>query len=248
MTERDQPPSVDAPPGTVIPLASGPMPVIYVHHVRARRYLLRVDDAGRARVTVPRSGTLRGAWTFVQKHAAWLERQRERRALAAPPQRSWGEGAEVLFRGEKAALRSEPLGRVLLLRFADQSLTALPEMTDWRPAVESYLWWLARQELPARVAELAPRLGVVCRRVTVRNQRSRFGSCSATGNLSLHWRLIQMPPEVRDYVIFHELAHLREMNHSARFWALVAQVCPDFQEARAWLRAQRDLLHAPGEC
>ena len=78
--------------------------------------------------------------------------------------------------------------------------------------------------------------GISVRRVSVRNQRSRWGSCSRRGTISLNWRLIQTPVFVRDYVILHELAHLRQMNHSARFWREVARLCPDFQIAEAWLK------------
>ena len=73
-------------------------------------------------------------------------------------------------------------------------------------------------------------------RVTVRAQKTRWGSCSARGTLSLNWRLIHAPPEVVDYLIIHELMHRREMNHSARFWKLVAQACPDYPAAEQWLK------------
>jgi predicted metal-dependent hydrolase len=76
----------------------------------------------------------------------------------------------------------------------------------------------------------------------VRNQRSRWGSCSPRGTISLNWRLIQAPPNVRDYIILHELCHLRQMNHSDRFWREVASVCPDYQRAELWLKRNGDLL------
>jgi predicted metal-dependent hydrolase len=74
------------------------------------------------------------------------------------------------------------------------------------------------------------------RRVIVRNQKSRWGSCSVRGTISLNWRLIQVPDFVRDYIILHELAHLRHLNHSARFWAEVKRVCPDYLAAEVWLK------------
>jgi predicted metal-dependent hydrolase len=73
-------------------------------------------------------------------------------------------------------------------------------------------------------------------RVSIRNQRSRWGSCGPDGHICLNWRLVRMPPAVRDYVIVHELMHLRRMDHSAAYWALVAAACPDYQAARRWLR------------
>jgi predicted metal-dependent hydrolase len=108
--------------------------------------------------------------------------------------------------------------------------------------VERHLWKLAAKEFPPRVFELAAAHQLPVRRVTVRNQRSRWGSCSRRGTISLNWRLIQAPPFVRDYLIFHELAHLREMNHSHRFWREVERLCPEFEIAEQWLRKNSSLL------
>jgi len=91
-------------------------------------------------------------------------------------------------------------------------------------------------ELPARLLELAAAVGVSVRKVSVRNQRQRWGSCSRAGHICLNWRLVTMPPWVRDYVIYHELMHLKRMDHSPAFWQLVAEVCPDYESARRWLR------------
>ena len=96
----------------------------------------------------------------------------------------------------------------------------------------------AARELPARLMELASSLGCQVAGVTVRNQRSRWGSCSPAGRISLNWRLVQVPPLVRDYVLLHELTHLAVSNHSPKFWKALAAVCPWHREARAWLRAR----------
>lgn len=96
---------------------------------------------------------------------------------------------------------------------------------------------MARRELPGQVQALADEHGCVIVRVSVRNQRSRWGSCSTRGTVSLNWRLIQMPPAVRDYIILHELMHTKEMNHSHRFWSRVEAVCPDFTVHERWLKA-----------
>jgi predicted metal-dependent hydrolase len=97
----------------------------------------------------------------------------------------------------------------------------------------------ARKELPARLLELAAHHGLMVSRVSIRNQQWRWGSCSPSGHICLNWRLVDMPPSVRDYVIIHELMHLKRMDHSRRFWKLVAAACPDYQAARAWLRTYR---------
>ena len=95
----------------------------------------------------------------------------------------------------------------------------------------------AKCELPPRLMELAAQHGLTVTRVSVRNQRWRWGSCSRSGHICLNWRLVQMPDAVRDYVMLHELMHLKRMDHSPRFWKLVEKACPDYQAARAYLRA-----------
>ena len=104
------------------------------------------------------------------------------------------------------------------------------------PEVERELWARAKRELPARVRELARAQGLTVSRISVRNQRWRWGSCSKDGHVCLNWRLAQMPEWVRDYVIVHELMHLKRMDHSRKFWALVAKACPEYEAARHWLR------------
>jgi predicted metal-dependent hydrolase len=94
----------------------------------------------------------------------------------------------------------------------------------------------ARRELPARLLELATRYGLAVSRVSVRNQRARWGSCGRDGHICLNWRLVLMPASVRDYVLVHELMHLRRMDHSPAYWRLVAEACPDYRSARDWLR------------
>jgi predicted metal-dependent hydrolase len=102
----------------------------------------------------------------------------------------------------------------------------------------------ARRELPVRLLELAASLGLHVRKVSVRDQRHRWGSCSPSGLICLNWRLITMPDWVRDYVLYHELMHLERMDHSPAFWKLVAAVCPRYEEARRWLRRHGHAPHA----
>ena len=100
----------------------------------------------------------------------------------------------------------------------------------------------AAEYIPGRVACYAPLIGVSYGRITIRNQRSRWGSCSSKGNLNFNWRLILAPGEVLDYVVVHELAHRREMNHSERFWRLVENILPDYQRQRRWLKENGETL------
>lgn len=97
----------------------------------------------------------------------------------------------------------------------------------------------AKRELPPRLLELAAEHDLAVSRVSIRNQQWRWGSCSRSGHICLNWRLVQMPDAIRDYVMLHELMHLKRMDHSPRFWKLVAAACPDYQAARAWLRIYR---------
>ena len=107
------------------------------------------------------------------------------------------------------------------------------------PDVRRQLVARARTELPARLRELAAQTGLTVARVSIRNQRWRWGSCSPSGHICLNWRLVTMPDWVRDYVLIHELMHLKRMDHSRTFWKLVGAACPRFREARAWLRDRR---------
>jgi predicted metal-dependent hydrolase len=95
---------------------------------------------------------------------------------------------------------------------------------------------LAQRELPARVQHLSATHGIAVSAISVRAQRTRWGSCSPRGEISLNWRLVQVPEWVRDYVILHELAHRRHLNHSTRFWEEVKRLCPDYEAAETWLR------------
>lgn len=209
--------------------------VHYVRHPRARRYRLAWLRDGTARCTLPMRGSLTEARRFVERSRPWLAGRiaahRDMPSRVAP----WTPGTRVWFRGELTELRSSgPDGRLQLL---DWEIPAPPAGTaDLRGHVERAMFALAARELPDRTLELAEPHGLPVRRIAVRNQRSRWGSCSRRGTVSLNWRLVQVPLFVRDYILFHELAHLRHMNHSARFWAEVSALCPAWEEAERWLR------------
>ena len=104
------------------------------------------------------------------------------------------------------------------------------------PEVEQELRARAHRELPPRLLALAEQNGLTVNRVTIRDQRSRWGSCSAKGHIALNYRLMLMPDSVRDYILVHELMHLRQADHSRKFWRLVEAACPGFREAERWLR------------
>jgi predicted metal-dependent hydrolase len=112
------------------------------------------------------------------------------------------------------------------------------------PDVVRQLITRARRELPVRLLELAAEHGLTVARISIRNQRWRWGSCSPSGHICLNWLLVTMPDWVRDYVLIHELMHLKRMDHSRKFWKLVAAACPRFRDARAWLRDRRTFRSA----
>ena len=208
----------------------GPTPIEYRKRPNARRYIMRLNDAGDGGcVTIPRGGSLAEARTFAKRNANWLEQRLRQRREAA--KESGGNG-KILFRGEEIDIHT-----------SNPVLPVSPNGGEGDEArLKRALWKLAWDELPRRVAELAAQHGLTVKRVSVRNQRSRWGSCSARGVVSLNWRLVQTPDFVRDYIIVHELMHLREMNHSSRFWKLVYEAYPRTDEAEKWLKRHAGLL------
>jgi predicted metal-dependent hydrolase len=219
-------------------LSSSDLQVKIRRHPRARRYVLRLLEDRSARLTIPRGGTMEEAEKFLQRNLAWLERAFKRLVNQPVRPREWRVGAEILLRGEMHRLEETAGG----VRLGEESIAASDVSIDLRSVIESHLWTLAMREFPAQVFHWAKIHDVNATRVTVRNQRSRWGSCSRKGAISLNWRLIQAPPVVQEYIILHELMHLRQMNHSAKYWREVEQVCPNYREAERWLRKHAWLL------
>ena len=233
------PSSPNSPPHGSLEVGGQRVPLVFVRNLRARRYVLRLRPDGAARVTVPRGGSMAEAKLFAGRNLAWLETQLKRPPPPLP--QPWRPGSEVLFRGELVRLEVEVNGHPVI-RLGLEKLLVSALAPDLRPAVERHLRRLADAELPARVMELATAHQLAVQHVTVRDQRTRWGSCSRRGTISLNWRLVQTPPNVRDYIILHELMHLREMNHSPRFWRQVEAVCPDYLQAERWLKQNSRLL------
>ena len=211
-------------------------PLLYRRHPRARHYLLRLRADKTVVVTVPRGGSLEFARQFAASRRRWLEKHwRLLDSRPAPPP-VLRPGMTALLRGRPVALETRLRDGLLEIWFDNERLPVGASEENLRPALERLMRALAQRELEARAVELARQHGSPVRRVIVRNQKSRWGSCSVRGTISLNWRLIQVPDFVRDYIILHELAHLRHLNHSARFWAEVKRVCPDYLAAEVWLK------------
>jgi len=154
----------------------------------------------------------------------------------------WTVGTHVLWRGEMHQVRVAIDGEKPQVSVAADVFRVASLDGDLRPTLEAHFARRAKIELPARTWELAAETGVDLKSVSVRNQRARWGSCSAAGGVSLNWRLVQTPDTVRDYIIYHELMHLKEMNHSERFWTRVEEVCPWWKDAERWLKRNGSLL------
>ena len=230
-----------APPARLT-AGSSLSPLQLVRNPRARRYLLRLLADGTARVTIPRGGSPAMARQFAESHALWLERERQRLQARPRTPAVWTMGTEILLRGDNVRLAAGLNGEDNLVHFGTESVRVPDPTADLRPAVENHLRRLAARELPPRVLELAARHGLTVRRIIVRNQKTRWGSCSRRGAISLNWRLIQTPAFVSDYICLHELMHLRQMNHSPKFWAELERVCPDYRQPKRWLKEHSGLL------
>ncbi|MFO1540241.1 MAG: M48 family metallopeptidase [Chloroflexota bacterium] len=226
---------------------------------RARRARLTVEADGSVVVVLPRRAPASTADALVAAHTGWIAERRvrlaaERSRLATRP--ALNAGRVLLVHGipHRVVRDADADGRVRTrVRHAYASdaegivgelRVALPADADLRPPVEAWLRGTARTVLVQRVAERSGAIGVRPGPITIRGQRSRWGSASARGALSFNWRLVLAPPFVLDAVVVHELAHLVVRGHSARFWALARAHAPRTDEARAWLRAHHADLFA----
>jgi predicted metal-dependent hydrolase len=222
-------------------------PIRMRRHRQARRYTLRIQAATREVVlTVPPRGTLKEARSFAEKHGAWIAARLGRLPRAAP----FADGVVVPLRGDphRIAHRQGLRGTVWTETDGDGGwlLCVAGHAAHLNRRVADFLQREAKRDLETASRRFAHELGVVIRRVTVRDQSSRWGSCSTTGVLSFSWRLILAPSYVLEYLAAHEVAHLIEMNHSARFWRVVGGLIPRHQRAKAWLDAHGAGLHRYG--
>jgi predicted metal-dependent hydrolase len=203
---------------------------------RARRVRVSVDPHAGVQVTLPQRAAEREAALAVAELRPWIERRlrdqdaaRERTAVPA---------GHVPFLGEHLRLVPEA-GRTRAHRRGDDLLVPA---TDARPAVERWYRRTARAEVAPRLDEAAAALGRRYTRLTIRDQRTRWGSCSTTGAMSFNWRLLLGPEEVLDYVVWHEACHLAVHDHSARFWALLERHRPGYRAPQRWLRQNGSAL------
>jgi predicted metal-dependent hydrolase len=216
-------------------------------HRRARRYTLRIHPSDReAILTMPPRGTVADAKDFAQRHGGWIAARLGRLPKAAPFQA----GVVVPLRGvaHRIVHRAGSRGTVWTeTRDSGERVLCVAggvEYTDRR--VHDFLKREARRDLQKAADHYAAELGVKVKRLSIRDQSSRWGSCTSAGSLSFSWRLILAPSFVLDYLAAHEVAHLVEMNHSPRFWKVVARICPKVEQAKTWLDVHGNDLHRYG--
>ena len=222
-------------------------PVRLRRHRQARRYTLRIQAASREVVlTMPLRGSLKEARGFAQQHGGWIAARLRRLPEPAP----LTPGRALPLRGVAHRIVHRPQARGTVWTGSTDSGEHLICVAGQAPHVArrlgDYLKREAKHDLDLASRRYAQMLGVEVRRVSVRDQASRWGSCSTTGVLSFSWRLILAPPFVLDYLAAHEVAHLKEMNHSPRFWRLLMKMCPHTRQAKAWLDVHGPELHRYG--
>ena len=213
------------------------IPVILRRSSRARRISLRVSRLdGRVSLTLPVGVPEREGLDFVRQKETWIREQMAQR----PDHIRVEEGADVLVEGRLLRV-SMGSGRSVRVNDGDLCVPGVPDRAAAR--VQGFLKQIARERLVAASDRYAARLGRQYTRITIRDTRSRWGSCSSAGALMYSWRLVMAPAAVLEYVAAHEAAHLVEMNHSADFWSLVEDIHGPYREQRLWLKESGEIFH-----
>ena len=215
-------------------LPSGPARVEWRRSARARRVSLRIDPSGGVVVvTLPKRASRKAGMALLMGHADWVSD----RLAALPAPVVFGDGATVPICGVPHRIRHDPAARGgAFLLHGELHIAGAAEFLPRR--VRDFLRQEARRRLGALTLAKAGLIGVMPKRVTMKDTTSRWGSCAPDRTLALSWRLVMAPGFVQDYVVAHEVAHLRHMNHGAQFWQLVDELTPHTRTAIPWLRNQ----------
>lgn len=220
---------------------------------RAKRFRLQIDPKGVFTLTTP---WLAPKWTihlFLKKHSGWIEKQMEKIETQKQirPDFKYRSGDTFYYFGEPVTLDIRPSDRkrpTIKIRGNKMLITLYKHISEpeglkaVKKTIEKFYREKAEEVIHDRLQFFNEYYGFLYNRVTLRDQKSRWGSCSRLKNLNFNWKLIMAPIEVIDYVVVHELCHLKEMNHSSRYWALVAETIPGHKERRKWLRENHYLL------
>lgn len=213
-----------------------PIEVSLRRSARAKRLSLRVSRLdGRVTLTLPKNARAQEGIAFLESKHAWLRSHLDQLAPIQPV----AIGKQIMLRGQMTPI-VQGTGKRVAIR---DSCIEVPGPQDAGLKIKAQLRQMARNALAEASDRYAGQLGQSYSRLSIRDTRSRWGSCSSRGVLMYSWRLIMAPPSVLDYVAAHEVAHLVEMNHSDAFWAVVAGICPGYEADRHWLRTHGDTLH-----
>lgn len=233
-------------PRTTLPetlrLAGEDVPLVWSRHHNARRMTLRYDAQRRqVKLTIPPRAPLRIALSFLEEKHRWLEAQVHSHPAAVP----FADGAVLPVLGEALTIRHIEAVRGRVERKGNVLEVTCPA-ASLPKRVEDWLRTQLREEILRQATDMAAQAELSFKRVSVRDTSSRWGSCSHEGNLSFCWRLVFAPPAILSYLIAHEVAHLREMNHSPAFWREVAKLHPTYKASRKWLTDNASELHRYG--
>lgn len=212
---------------------------------RAKNLRLEVDPEAGLRVVVPQRFNPAGLEEVLRRKQNWILDKLDHFAGAAASLRLMRRGGRVLFRGLEYQVEVEAgAGQPPVLALGEKLLVRVPGGAEDQAGaiLERWMRRMARLLIEERLEFFGRRLGLAFNRVFIRDQKTRWGSCSTGKNLNFNWRLVMAPPPVMDYIIIHELIHLVEPNHSGRFWTLVAEACPGYGTQRAWLRENGHML------
>ncbi len=223
------------------------LPVKMRRNARARRLIMRLNKAAtEVTVTLPPGAGEADALRFAHEHAGWIAKRLTERPASVP----FAPGALVPVRDERHVITHRPGARgTVWMEESEAGPPLLCVAGDEAHLARRTRDWLkreARSELRARCAYYGQTMGLTYKRVDLRDQTTRWGSCSSSGVLSFSWRLILAPVHVLDYVAAHEVAHLQEMNHGPRFWKLVEDALPTMNRSRQWLKKNGTNLHVYG--
>ena len=239
-----EPPPPPPPTGPAIRIG-GELVGYWLRRTRRRTIGFTIDDRGLG-VTIPRWVTKAETEAAIREKSGWISRQlarwREQKEQRARLATRWEDGGTVRLFGKDLVLALDADARGVTLDGERIVVGMAPEAgaERLRNRVHGWLQEQARAYFASRVPVFSQRLGKAPHKWALSSARTRWGSCNRDGSIRLNWRLVHFPPETIDYVIAHEIAHLRELNHGARFWATVSDLFPDFERARAELRAASD--------